>query len=226
MTIRRFTVIILAMLLCTTMFTGCGKAKSDKISVVCTIFPQYDWVREILGDKAADMDLTLILNSRTDLHNYQPSVDDIIKISSCDLFIYVGGESDKWVKDALKESKNPSMIVINLLDTLGDSAKIEEIIDGMEESQDENENEEDIEYDEHVWLSLKNTQVFCPVIADALSSLDSGNSKIYKDNETAYIEKLKSLGWKVIVVWECEIKKAFRTERLGRLYNEITDIHT
>jgi len=102
------------------------------LSIVSTIFPQYDWVRQILGDKADNMDLTLVINNRIDLHNFQPSVSDIVNISTSDLFIYVGGESDGWVEDALKQSVNPNMVVINLLELLGDSVKFEEIIEGMD----------------------------------------------------------------------------------------------
>ncbi|MCL2152725.1 MAG: metal ABC transporter substrate-binding protein [Oscillospiraceae bacterium] len=224
---KRFTAILLALLFVMTMLSGCGQIGSnEKISVVCTIFPQYDWVRQILGDKADNMDLTLLLDNRIDLHNFQPSVDDIVKISSCDLFIYVGGESDDWVDDALKEATNKDMVVINLLEVLGDAAKIEEVKEGMEdgegmedkkgmedeedyhsdEDRDENheyegshedeydhDEEHEVEYDEHVWLSLKNAQIFCEAIADALSALDAKGSDVYRSNLTAYIDKLSAL---------------------------------
>jgi len=178
------------------MLPGCTKTdepKSGGISVVCTIFPQYDWVRQILGDNTDNMDVTLLLNNRIDLHNYQPSVDDIIKISACDLFIYVGGASDGWVGDALKDAINPNMIVINLLETLGHSAKTEEIVEGMEDEEFGDEFEADIEYDEHIWLSLKHAQTFCTLIAGALSLLDSDNAEEYQRNLEAYIVKLSAL---------------------------------
>lgn len=193
---KRFTAIMLAFLLAITMLSGCTQTGSnEKISVVCTIFPQYDWVRQILGDKADNMDITLLLDSKIDLHSYQPSVEDIAKISACDLFIYVGGESDEWVDDVLKEATNKDMVVINLLDTLGDAAKAEEIIEGMEEEEHEGEedHEGEAEFDEHVWLSLKNAQIFCPIIADAFSSLDADNAEVYKNNMTAYNQKLSAL---------------------------------
>ena len=107
---------------------------SDPFSVVCTIFPEYDWVKEILGDHADNAELTYLLDSGADLHNYQPTADDIIKISTCDLFVYVGGESDVWVEDALSGATNKDMKVINLMDVLGDQAKIEELKEGMQES--------------------------------------------------------------------------------------------
>ena len=101
------------------------------LRIVCTIFPQYDWVRQILGDNADNADLTLLLNSRSDLHSFQPSVSDIVKISTGDLFIYVGGASDVWVEDVLQQASNPNMIVINLLALLGDAVKSEIIAEGM-----------------------------------------------------------------------------------------------
>ena len=166
-----------------------GKPDEGRFSVVCTVFPQYDWVRQILGDKIDGMDLTLLSNGRIDLHNYQPSVDDIAKIVTCDLFIYVGGESDAWADDVLKQAANKSMAVINLLAALGEKAKEEEIIAGMEAD----DGEDEMAYDEHVWLSLKNAGIFCPAIADALSALDDDNSGEYKNNLLAYAEKLSAL---------------------------------
>lgn len=194
---KRFMVILPALLLVITMLSGCNQTGSnEKLSVVCTIFPQYDWVRQILGDEADNMDITLLLDDKIDLHNYQPSVDDIVKVSTCDLFIYVGGESDKWVDDALKEAANKDMIIINLMDVLGEAAKTEETIEGMEtekDHSDEEDGEEEAEFDEHVWLSLKNAQIFCPVITDALSLLDAGNAGIYQSNLTVYMETLSAL---------------------------------
>ena len=120
---KKIFTIFLALTMVVGLLAGCGKkndvetgeSDSNKLSVVTTIFPEYDWVREILGDKAESTDLTMLLNSGVDLHSYQPTADDIVKISDCDLFIYVGGESDGWVDDALKEATNKNMKVINLL---------------------------------------------------------------------------------------------------------------
>ena len=92
------------------------------MSIVTTIFPEYDWVHEILGDKAENTELTMLLDNGVDLHSYQPTADDIVKISDCDLLsIYVGGESDGWGGDVLKNAANKNMKVINLLEMLGDS---------------------------------------------------------------------------------------------------------
>lgn len=113
-------------------------SKEGKIKVVTTIFPEYDWVRQIAGEKSETMDLTMLLDNGVDLHSYQPTAEDIMKISDCDLFIYVGGESDEWVKDALKEAVNKNMQVVNLLDVLKDSIKAEEAMPGMQAEEGHN----------------------------------------------------------------------------------------
>ncbi len=181
--------------------SACSNNKDEKISVVCTIFPEYDWVKEVIGENN-NIKLTLLLNNGVDLHNYEPSVSDIAKISTCDLFIYVGGESDKWVSSALKNARNTDMQVINLLDVLGDKKKEEEQKEGMQEEEDKNTTNnqaiknsttKEIEYDEHVWLSLRNTQLFVNEIANKLSVIDSSNKDKYTTNATEYNAELNNL---------------------------------
>ena len=168
--------------------------KTEKVKIVTTIFPEYDWVRQIAGDKVSDMDITMLLDNGVDMHSYQPTADDIMKISDCDLFIYVGGESDEWVNDALKEAVNKDMQVIDLLDVLGELIKIEELVEGMQDAEHEEEEEhEEKEYDEHVWLSLKNAETLCDAIAEALGNADPDNKAVYDTNKAAYIDQLVSL---------------------------------
>ena len=172
--------------------------ESEPFSVVCTIFPEYDWVKEILGSHAENVEISYLLDNGVDLHNYQPTADDIVKISSCDLFVYVGGESDEWVEDALAEAANKDMKVINLMDFLGDSAKVEELKEGMQESEHEEEHEHEheegeAEYDEHVWLSLKNAKVLCAEIEKNIEAIDSANAADYKANLDSYVAKLDEL---------------------------------
>ncbi len=162
----------------------------DRLKIVCTIFPEYDWTREILGDKADSADITYLLEKGFDLHSYQPTADDIIKISQCDIFIYVGGESDEWVEDALSEAVNKDMTVISLLDTV--NAKEEELKEGMQ-GEEEEAGEEEPEYDEHVWLSLKNAGTICGRITDAVCEKDPANAESYRANLSAYTEKLGAL---------------------------------
>lgn len=170
-------------------------SNNNKLSVVCTIFPEYDWVREILGSHGDNGEVTMLLDNGVDLHSYQPTADDIIKISNSDMFIYVGGESDLWVEDALKEAKNKNMVVINLLEVLGDTVKEEEVVEGMESEEGEAEDgsEDGPEYDEHVWLSLKNAKTYCNYIASKLGEIDSANAADYSANADAYGKKLDQL---------------------------------
>lgn len=195
-------------------------ADSKNLQIVTTIFPEYDWVMNILGDNPANAEVTMLLDNGADLHSYQPTASDILKISTCDVFVYVGGESDEWVDDVLKEATNKNMVVINLMDELGSAVKEEEIIEGMEghdhehehdhdedEDHDHDEHDEDhdhedhehhheegeIEYDEHVWLSLKNASVLVASISEAIAKADSANAETYRANASAYIDKLNAL---------------------------------
>jgi zinc transport system substrate-binding protein len=182
--------------LCACSGTASREQETHQLKIVTTIFPEYDWVREVLGETAGDVQLTMLLDSGVDLHNYQPTASDIRKISSCDLFLYVGGESDSWVADALQEATNSEMHVLNLLELLGDQAKEEEILEGMEEeetSHTDTSEQEDIEMDEHIWLSLKNTQLFVTAIAQELADINGENAQIYQANAAAYIESLAAL---------------------------------
>lgn len=205
---------IVAVLLIAGCLSACSSGskqpagESGKIQIVTTIFPEYDWIMNILGDNPAKADVTMLLDTGVDLHSFQPTAADILKISTCDLFIYVGGESDEWVDDALQEATNKDMIVINLLDVLGDAVKEEEVIEGMQEEDHDHEHEgeddhdEDhdheheegeVEYDEHVWLSLKNAAVLVNSISDAVQKIDPDNAESYRKNAAAYAEKLNAL---------------------------------
>lgn len=183
-------------IVCVGLFSACGNQGNgitgkEKYSVVCTIFPEYDWVREVLGERSEDFELTLLLDNGVDLHNYQPTAEDIAKLGACDLFIYVGGESDEWVESALKQVENPDRQVINLLEVLGDSVKEEELLEGMEA--EEEEGEEETEYDEHVWLSLQNAEICVDAIAAALSVIDSEAAQTYQQQADSYKEQLTAL---------------------------------
>ncbi len=207
---KKMIALLLALMMAVGMLAGCGKQKdddttdtTDKLSIVTTIFPEYDWVRQILGDKADNADVTMLLDNGVDLHSYQPTADDIVKISDCDLFIYVGGESDGWVEDALKNATNKDMKVVNLLEVLGDKVKNEEVVEGMQEEEHEHEDgeeheegeehEHEEEADEHVWLSLKNAEVLVGTISNALQEVDPGNKDAYAANADAYVKKLSAL---------------------------------
>lgn len=190
---------IFSILCCMVLMCGCGEVpeKNDKLSIVCTVFPEYDWVREITSGHEENFEITYLLSNGSDMHSYQPTVDDMIKISSCDLFIYIGGESDKWTKDAIKQAKNKDLKTISLLDSLGSSVKEEEHKEGMQDSDEEDhDHEEQAEYDEHIWLSLKNAETLCNSIAEEIYSLDPENKSDYQNNLTDYCKQLENLDTK------------------------------
>ena len=200
------------------------KGNSNKISIVCTTFPQYDWVKNILGEEAERFNVTLLLDNGVDMHSYQPAVKDIATAGSSNLFIYVGGESDTWVEDALKEAKNKDLKAINLMETLDNFVKEEEVVEGMQEERkslghsheksskekqeqtqkESHENSQEIngqkeaadeepEYDEHIWLSIRNAEIMVKNIEKAIEQFDSDNAKVYQNNAENYIKKLDTL---------------------------------
>jgi len=185
---------------------SCAFAASKK-SIVCVTYPEYDWVMNILGDKAANFNVTLLQNNGTDLHSYQASIKDIAKISVCDMLTFVGGESDEWVEKAVAEAKNKNMIVVNMMEALGDKVKEEEIVEGMQAEEEEEEHEhehadhdhdhhhhhDEIEYDEHVWLSLRNAVALVQTIAQKIAALDPANANVYKANAASYTKALNEL---------------------------------
>ena len=185
---KKYISIIMAAIMIVGCLSACSSGKDqtegtgNKIKIVTTIFPEYDWVMNILGENPGNAEVTMLLDSGVDLHSYQSTSDDIQKISTCDMFVYVGGESDEWVEDALKEATNKDMVVINLLDILGSSVKEEEVIEGMEEEEKEEEEagEEETEYDEHIWLSLRNASSIVGILSEKLQTIDPDNAKNYK----------------------------------------------
>ena len=169
---------------------GNAQEQAKTLSIVCTIFPQYDWVRQIIGEEGlANTELTVLADRLVDLHSFNPTFQDIIKIQTADLFIYVGGDSDDWVSDALRNA-NPNIRTINLVELLG-SAIVYEGHDHDEEDCDEDHDE--FHADEHVWLSLRFAKTLCTAIAEALSEIDPGNSQAYKNRLDAYTSRLSAL---------------------------------
>jgi len=159
-------------------------------------------VKNIMGDKFSQAEVTLLLNNGTDIHSYQPTIQDMMKVSDADLFIYVGGESDQWVTKALQESRNKNRQVVNLLEVLGSKVKTEEEEEngqgGLETSATgkspyAHKDEKEPDKDEHVWLSLQNAQILCTAIAKSLSTVDPTNAPVYAANLKKYEEQLIAL---------------------------------
>lgn len=204
--------LVMASVLTVSAFCGCGASRtaadSDQkggsvpqnaanaaaYSIVCTTFPQYDWIRNIIGDDFDKFQLTMLLDQGTDLHSYQPTAEDIAKIADADMFVYVGGESDGWVDSALKEATNKNMKVVNMLDALGTAVKVEEVVPGMQaEEKEEIEEGEGPENDEHVWLSLRNAVTLTDVLSENIQEIDPANKEDYVENAGKYVDKLNDL---------------------------------
>ena len=204
---KKVIAVFLSLALMASLALTAEAAEEKTIRVVTTIFPIYDWVREISGDNST-VELTMLLDNGVDLHSYQPTAADMMKIAACDVFIHVGGESDEWVEDALQEAVNKDMIVVNLVDAMGEDIKTEEIVEGMEHEHDEDEEHEhgeahaedgdhdhdhEEEADEHVWLSLRNAQKLAGAISEALAQADPAHGESFRANAAAYCEKLAAL---------------------------------
>ena len=204
------------------MLAGCKtesgeKATSKKISVVATIYPQYDWLKNILGERFDAVNLKLLIKNGTDLHSYKPSAQDIASIAGADMVVFVGGESDEWIKKALAATPKEGRITVNLMEALGNRVKEEEVVEGMQ-AEDEHHHEggeeaeehehhehaethehehhhhdEEVENDEHIWLSVINTKILVSRLAEALAQIDTANAETYKTNATNYTVKLNEL---------------------------------
>ena len=180
------------------MFTGVSCAKGDsqadddkeeKIEIVATVFPIYDWVREIIGQDSG-FDITLLADSGVDFHSFQPSAEDVLKINKSDIFLYIGGISDQWVEEVVKDSKNDEMKSLSMVSALGDMIKM---VDEDEEHHHEHEHAGDEEIDEHVWLSLKNAQFCVKDICTLLSEAYPERKEDFNENAETYLDKLRKL---------------------------------
>lgn len=169
----------------TLLLAGCGqKQDSQKLQIVAAIFPEYDWVRQIVGEDDS-VEVTLLVDDGVDPHSFQPAVSDMVAAANCDLLIYGGGESAQWLEKL--EATNPNRKTIALLPLLGERAHEEEIVEGMEAAAEESE------LDEHVWLSLRNADVFCQAITEALCGLNPDKADAYQANLSAYQQQLNAL---------------------------------
>lgn len=174
---------------------GCSTLKKDdgRLRVIVTVYPVYDWVRNIARDDSDSADVSLLLDSGVDLHSYQPTTDDIAEIAAADVLICLGGLSDGWVDGVVSASGNKELKVIRLLELLGDKAREEETVEGMQIEEEEENGEDDVEYDEHVWLSLKNASYLTLKLADILAEADPANGDSYKKNGASYAARIDEL---------------------------------
>ncbi len=218
MKVRIFAFAAVMAVLCLTA-NSVFAAQAPRLRIITTTFPLYDWTRQILGKQLQDVELIQLQDNGVDLHNFQPSVRDIARIAQCDLFVFVGGESDEWAETALRSQRNPRRIVVNLLKELGDAAREEAHLEGMEEHDHDHhhdakhdhdhdkkhdhdhdkkhdhdhDDDDEHELDEHVWLSLRCASRLCQTIAARLGQLDPEHTAEYQANCKAYVAKLAAL---------------------------------
>lgn len=189
------------------------KTDSGKIKIVTTIFPQYDFARNIGKDK---VEVTMLLPFGSESHDYEPSLSDIAVTEDADLFIYVGGETDKWVDGIIKDIKNPefnSLSLISLVDTLP-----LETVDGMEDAHKHEHTDDSCEIDEHVWTSPKNAIIISKAITDKLCEIDSENADFYKSNLNEYLNKLNILDTSLIEISDANNLPLIFSERFPFRY--------
>ncbi len=189
---KRITAILLSLVMTLSLFCGCkadNNEKSEgKMKIICTIFPPYDFARQVGGD---EIDLTMLLKPGMESHNYEPSPKDIVNIRDCDLFIYVGGESDEWVRTILESNEKQPKKIIALTECV-DTVE-EATVEGMTAEDEEYEEGEQKEYDEHVWTSPKNAITITKIISAAMQELDPENKSIYEANANKYAKELTNL---------------------------------
>lgn len=217
---KKFAAFAMFVLAAALTFVACSAESNEKapaqkkVSIVATIYPQYDWLKNILGDRLDAVNLKLLIKNGTDLHSYKPSAQDIAAIASADMVVFVGGESDEWIEKALKATPKEGRVQVNLMEALGDRVKEEEVVEGMQEETkderretkeiaeenhkhgeeaEEHEHAEAPENDEHIWLSLKNAELLVMNLADALSKVDTAHATEYHMNAGLYIAKISAL---------------------------------
>ena len=171
-------------------FGGCSYSAengSGKLKIVTTIFPQYDFARQIGGDR---VELTMLVTPGGESHAYEPSPQDITAVKNCDIFICAGGESDVWTGKILDSIGTEDIVVIKMMDCV--EVVEEEHVEGMVEGLFESEHEDE-EYDEHVWTSLRNAQAISESIGEKMMELDEANAEFYRENLEEYIGRLSEL---------------------------------
>lgn len=195
---KRLFALLLALTLAVSL-VGCGprqRAEDGKLQVVCTVFPYYDFARQIGG---GDVDVTLLVAAGKETHSFEPTPLDVITLSESDVFLYNGGESEAWVEDILSAAGENIAVTLPLMPQV--SALAEEWAEGMEgghddhdhDSEDHSHDSDDIEYDEHVWTSPVLAKTLCQAICDALCQADPTHQEGYQSRLTDYLAQLDQL---------------------------------
>ena len=190
------SLLVLCLLLSAFSLFSCAEKKDDgKLHIVCTLFPQYDWLRNIVSGSQS-IELDLIIANGSDPHSYQPTAADIMTISNCDILIYVGGDSDEWVKKAIERSKNDNIQTIVLTELEG--VNIHEISASSHSHEghshgDGHDGHSHSALDEHIYLSLRNAMASVREITEILCEKDPTSKELYKENSDIYLKKLLAL---------------------------------
>lgn len=204
----KITAVLLALCALLVCLASCGGQDEPsgndekKPEIICTAFAPYDWVRTVLGERSENYTVRMLSGNGADMHSYQPTAEDMKSIGNAAMFIYIGGESEKWVADVQKNVGTEKTVFVNLTEALGSAVLEEET--ALEGSADEHEHEhdgaDDNEYDEHIWLSVKNAEKLTVYIAAELAKLDPDGKSVYDANAKEYLLKLAAL--------DAEYKKA------------------
>lgn len=192
----------------TLLFTGCShtKGESEKLKVVTTIFPAYDFARTVFGDTA---EITLLLKPGSESHSYDPSAKDIVKINDCDLFIYNGGESDAWVDGLLKSADEVN--TLRMMDAV-------EVIPESEDGIMEGESGEADEYDEHIWTSPRNAALILQGVENEAEKLAPENSAVYKSRAENFVNSINELDERFQKLLDDEERYFIFADRFPLLY--------
>lgn len=178
---------ITALLLLAAGFTACSSSKkqkdTDKLSIVTTLFPDYDFARQIAGDKA---DITLLLDPGVEAHDYDPSPADIITINKADLFVYTGDSMEPWVVSIIDSLEKDSVTVVDASADIS-LVKSAKIVEEGEEARTS------LEYDPHIWTSPKNALIMINTILEAIIKADPENEDYYRKNAEAYSDQIREL---------------------------------
>ena len=185
---KRIMSLALALVMLLSLAACSGAARRARVQIVTTSFPLYDWTRNIVGD-VDGVEITWLMDSGVDPHSFQPTTKDLVFVSDCDVFVYVGGESEAWADDAVASMKNENALVVKLLDGLQEAALAEEDVPGAEPEEEEEEGA----LDEHIWMSLRAASLCVDLICGALCEADSANDDLYRMNADDYKARLNAL---------------------------------
>lgn len=182
--------VVLVMVFSIVGLTGCNKNdKNDKLTIITTSFPGYDFARAITKDNN-NVEVKMLLKPGAEMHDFEPTPQDIKDIKNSDIFIYVGGDSDEWIEDVLDNIDTDKTKIVKLMD-LVDTVP-EDVIEGMEEHE-EDEEEEEVEYDEHVWTSPINAITITNKLKDEVVKIDNDNKELYEKNASNYVNELTDI---------------------------------